>query len=320
MDRSIAHYNLLERLGQGALGELFRARDTKFGRTVALKVVPTAAFEGADRERFLEDARVAAALSHPNVATLFDVGEYDGGVYLAYEFAAGITLRQEIAAGALSPRRAVELAVQIGDALAEGHSQGLLHTDLRTDTIILTQKGNAKVLEFGLARWTRGSATRATAARAAESLGHEALPIVAYMSPEQALGGAVDARTDLFSLGVILYEMLTGSGAFGGATPAQTIDNVMGATLAPPSALNPDVSAELDAIVARATAKEIDKRPQSAAALSAELRSVGAALDVRAGDMPRELLPLDEDRGPGRWWAAGLVGVGVVALAVWWFR
>src|SRR6185295_11100300 len=146
MDRTIAHYNLLERIGEGALGEVFRARDTKFGRTVALKVVRGGTLEAGNVESFLADARHAAALSHPNIATLFDMGAHEDGWYLAYEYAAGVPLRQEIALGALSPRRAVELAVQIADALAESHAQGILHTDLRTDTIILTQKGSAKVL------------------------------------------------------------------------------------------------------------------------------------------------------------------------------
>src|SRR5262245_3830565 len=143
----VAHFNILGRMGECALGETFRARDTRFGRTVALKVVRSSSIDPANADAFLADARAAARLSHPNIATLFDVGEYDGGWYLAYEFAAGVLLRQEMAGRALSPRRGVEIAVQVADALAEAHAQDMLHLDLRPDTIIITQKGSAKVLE-----------------------------------------------------------------------------------------------------------------------------------------------------------------------------
>jgi len=319
MDASIAHYNLLERLGAGGLGEVYRARDTRFGRTVALKVVPAGVIGPESRAHFLEDARAAAALSHPNIATLFDIGEHEGGWYLAYEFAVGIALRQEIALGPLSPRRSVELAVQIADALAEAHAQGIVHTDLRTETIILTQKGSAKVLEIGMARWTRGGATRARAAVSPESLPLTSIATLAYLSPEQALGGSVDARTDIFSMGVVLYEMLTGRCAFAAATPADTVLRVIGSPLRPASSLVAAIPPDLDAIIARATMKDIDRRHQSAAAFSAELRSVGAILDVRAGEIvPGELLPIEDDPGWGRWWA-GLVGLGVAAAAVWYW-
>jgi eukaryotic-like serine/threonine-protein kinase len=319
-DLRIAHFNVLERMGEHALGETFRARDTRFGRTVALKVVRSSAIEPAGVDAFLADARAAAGLSHPNIATLFDVGADDGGWYLAYEYAAGVLLRQEMAGRALSPRRAVEIAVQVADALADAHAQGVLHTDLRPDTIIITQKGSAKVLETGMTRWTRGGATRAAAATAVDALDAHTLNIVAYMSPEQALGPGCDARSDIFSLGVILHEMLTGRGGFKAPTAAETILQIARTPLAAPSSLNHDVPQEIDAVIARATAKGIDGRQQSAASLSAELRSVGAVLDVRSGDVdPRELLPLDDEGGSGKWWAVA-IGAGLVALAVWWLR
>jgi serine/threonine-protein kinase len=308
---SIAHYNLLERIGEGALGEVYRARDMKVGRTVALKLVTEAVFTDIEtRETFLEDARAATALSHPNIATLFDVGEYEGGCYLAYEFASGVTLRQESSGRAVHPRRAVELAIQIADALADGHSHGVLHGDLRPDTVFVTQKGSAKVLDFGMSRWTRGGKTRALASSSPESLGADAVPVVSYMSPEQAIGGAVDARTDVFALGVMLYEMVAGRNPFAAPTASQTVMNVMRAAVRPA----PAASGEFDAIIARAMAKEIDKRPQSAASFSAELRSVGAILDVRSGDSsPGDLLPLDDETGAGKWW---VVAIAAVALAV----
>jgi serine/threonine-protein kinase len=321
MDRTIAHYNLLDRIGEGALGEVFRARDTKYGRTVALKVLPPALTEDESAlEVLLADARAAATLSHPNISTLFDVGRTDTECYLAYEYSTGVTLSQEIGGRPIHPRRAVELAVQISDALADAHSQGLLHTDLRPDTVVVTPKGSAKVLDFGMARWTHGGQVRARAARDAASLGPDTRRVVAYLSPEQALGGLVDARTDVFSLGVILYEMLTGRNPFAGATAPGTVMNVISATPPPPSSVHREVIPDLDAIVSRAIAKDIDTRQQSAAALSAELRSVGAILDVRSGDSsPGELLPLDDEgEGSGKFVVMAIVAAAI-AGAAWWF-
>jgi eukaryotic-like serine/threonine-protein kinase len=218
-------------------------------------------------------------------------------------------------------RRAVELAVQIADALADAHARGLIHGDVRPDTIAVTQKGSAKLLDFGMARWTRGGAARRLAARTPEKLEAGALPVVAYLSPEQALGGLVDARTDVFSLGAVLYEMLTGRQAFRAATAADTVVEIIRAVPEAPSSLNPEVPHEIDAIVQRALSKDIDARQQSAAALSAELRSVGAVLDVRAGeDGPHALMPLDEEdgRGAGFWIGLFLV-VTIVAAGVWYW-
>jgi serine/threonine protein kinase len=318
----IAHYNVLERLGESATGELFRARDTKVGRTVALKFFAAELFaDPSSRASFFEDARTAMTLSHPNIATLFDVGEYEGDCYLAYEFASGITLRQECEGRSVNPRRVVELTVQIADALADAHGSGVLHGDLRPDTIIVTHKGSAKVLELGMSRWTNGGRIRAKAARDPRALGSEAVAIVSYMSPEQVLGGPVDARSDVFSLGVIAYEMLTGRNPFATANPADTAVNVMGAAIPHTETLSTSL-ADLDALVMRSMAKEIDKRPQSAASFAAELRGIGAILDVRAGDAgPSELLPLDDEGGgSAKWWLVAAAIVAIAGVAWWIFR
>ncbi|MFL6281166.1 MAG: serine/threonine-protein kinase [Vicinamibacterales bacterium] len=318
---AIAHYNVLERLGETATGELFRARDTKVGRTVALKFISAEAFtDPATRVAFFEDARAAMALSHPNIATLFDVGEYEGDCYLAYEFASGITLRQECAGRSVNPRRVAELAVQIADALAEGHGYGILHADLRPDTIIVTHKGSAKLLEFGMSRWTTGGRVRAEAARAPRSLAPESVSVVSYMSPEQVLGGAVDPRTDIFSLGVITYEMLTGRNPFAAATAEDTAVNVIAATIPPAHSLSTSLD-DLDALITRSMTKDIASRPQSAASFSAELRGIGAILDVRSGLAgPSELLPIEEDRSSSaKWWVAAAAGIAA-GLAWWMFR
>ena len=318
----IAHYNLLERIGRGTVGETFRARDTKVGRTVALKVVaPDIVADPPRLARLLEDAQTAAGLSHPNIATLWDVGEADGHHYLAYEFIAGRSLREE-ASGAMHPRRALDLAIQIADAVSDAHAHGILHADLRPGTIFVTGKGSAKVLDFGMAAWTSGGAIRAQAARSADRLPPEATAILAYLSPEQALGGGVDARTDVFSLGTLAYELLTGRNPFAGATPAATVMNVIQGRFEPPSDINPLVPKDVDAILTRALTRDLGERQQSAAAFAAELRSVAAILDVRTGDAPEStaLLPIDDtpDRNAAGLLAGALAAAALVAALVWW--
>jgi serine/threonine protein kinase len=321
---TVAHYNLLERIGEGDLGEVYRARDTRVGRTVALTLAPSQMLEDAvRRERFLQDARTAAALSHPNIATLFDVGVHAGRVYLAYEFVGRFTLRQQMAGRPMNPRHALETAVQIADALAEAHAHGVLHTDLRPETIAITGKGSSKVLDFGMAPWTRGGSLRARAAESPSSLGPDAIGVISYMSPEQAIGGTADARTDVFSLGVIVYEMLTGRHPFVAATAAATLTNLTTRSAPPAAASSPELPRDLDSTLERALAKSLDARLQSAVAFAAELRSFLAVLDVRAGESARsELLPIDDDRVTGTGtWVGVAIAVLLVLFGVWyWFR
>jgi serine/threonine protein kinase len=317
VDQTVAHYNILERLGGGAIGDVYRARDTKVGRTIALMAAPPALLpDEQKRASFLQDARAAAALNHPNIATLFDVVEQGGRCYLAYEFAAGPSLRQEIDGRSLNVRRAVEIAAQVADALAEGHSRGMLHGDLRPETIVVTPKGSTKVLNFGMARWTPGGEARRAAAVAPESLEAEAAQVAAYLSPEQALGGTIDARTDIFSLGVVLHEMITGRSPFTSAATADVVLNVIRGVSRPPSSLVRDLPRELDEIVGRMLAKDLDARPQSAAALAAELRSIGAVLDQRSGEVgpPPALIPVEDEKKRSPWVVvAVLAGLGVAA-------
>lgn len=321
MTGSIAHYNLLDRIGSGGLGEVYRARDTKIGRTVALKLLPEGLLKDPpELERFLADAYGAASLSHPNIATLFEVGCDNGRHFLAYEFVQGSTLRQQIAGRGLNTRHALEIAVQLADAVTEAHTHGIVHTDLRPETIVISDKGSAKILDFGMAAWTRGGAARALAASSPESLRGEAAGIAAYLSPEQAIGGVVDARTDVFSLGIIVYEMLTGRNPFAGVDPAATLLNISRSSPPPVTCTSPELPREFDTMLARAMAKDIAARQESAASFSAELRSVAAVLDVRAGDArPVELLPLDEEASGLQWWLAGAAAIALGAAAVWWF-
>ena len=322
----IAHYNLLERIGRGGLGDTYRARDTRVGRTVALKLVSSdVAPDAYSRSRLLEEAQVAAQLSHPNVSTLFDTGETDGQVYLAYEYAPGRPLREEMAGAAMNLRRALEVAVQLSDAVADAHAHGIIHGDLRPDTIIITPKGSAKILDFGFARWTRGGLLRTQAARSPDRLPPDTVKVLAYLSPEQALGGAIDSRTDVFSLGVVFYEMLTGRSAFAAATASDTVVNVIQGPVPAPTEISPGFPPEVERILSHALARDLSQRQQSAALLASELRSALAAMEPRTTERITDettLLPLDErpDKSPAAGLLLGALGVAAVAAAaVWWW-
>lgn len=323
MQASVAHYNLLERIGEGGFGEVYRARDTKYGRTVALKLAPRGFAEGQRQQRLRADARAAAALSHPNIAWLFDVGYEDGRMFLAYEYVQGTSLRQQMAGGPMNPRHAVDLAIQVADALAEGHAHGVAHKDLRPGTVLETPKGSAKVLDFGMSLWTRGGQTRALASASPGSVPAEALPIVAYMSPEQAGGGRVDVRSDVFSLATIVYEMVTGKNPFAGPDAASTIDRILRETPPPPTSLNPELPKMFDVVLGRALAQDPSRRTESAAKLAADLRRCRGLLDPpgeqhharpQPAHTPPDLLPIEEERGGGGlWWLLGLLGAALAA-------
>jgi serine/threonine-protein kinase len=262
----VAHYNLLERLDPAGPGDLYRARDTHRGRTVTVRILPAGFEPDPDSRRaFIARAQSMTAMSHPNVTTVFDVGEQDGRLYLVFEFLKGQSLRAEMAGRAMNVRRAVELAVQIADAIADAHAAGFVHGGLSPDSILITAKGHAKIppLEFA----SRGGFDRNdSTARLSD-----------YDSPEEARGEPADERSDIYSIGAMLYEMLTTR------RPPHR-----GA--AAPSVSNRHVPPEVDDIVLRAAAPNPDLRHQSAATLAAELRSVSAILDVRGGAS-------DEDQG-----------------------
>ena len=327
---AVAHYNLLERIGESNLGEVYRARDTKVGRTVALKLQAHAAVDDHRHGRLVEDARAAAALSHPNIATLFEAGLHEGRFYLAYEYIQGTTLRQQMSGTPMNAAHALELAVQVADALAEAHRRGVVHKDVRPDTILETAKGSAKVMDFGLCLWTRGGQTRALAAASPGSVDPDGVRIAAYMSPEQALGGRVDARTDIFSLAVIVYEMLSGSNPFAGPDVASTLINVTRTVPPPASSLNPELPKLVDVVLSRALTKDLAHRTDSAAKLAADLQRCLGLAEKRAGtamphpaarspQQPTELLHLDEDRGgQGLWWLLAAIGAGIAA-AIYYF-
>jgi serine/threonine protein kinase len=278
---TLAHYRILDRIGAG--GAVYRARDTRLGRTVAIKVLADAVAQDPERrDRFLRDARATAALSHPNIAALYEIGEDRGHLFLAFEFVPGDTLAAVIGGRPMNPRRALTLGAQLADAIADAHAAGIVHRDLKPANVIVTPKGNAKILDFGLATDVAAGA---------------------YMSPEQTLGQTVDHRTDIFSLGVVLFEMVTGT-----LPPAPA-----------PSSINRAVPRELDAVIARALARKPDDRYESAAAVAAEVRSVVAGLDARqeSADVVRPPAVVPPRRRSYSAVVAALVLLVVIAAVLW---
>jgi serine/threonine protein kinase len=287
----VGDYNLLERLEPAGPGDLYRARDTRKGRTVVVRLLPPGFTpDEASRSRFIAQAHGMGVLSHPNVIALFDAGEHEDRVYLVFEFTTGQSLRAEMADRAMNVRRAVELAIQIADAVADAHAAGFLHGGLSPDSVVVTAKGHAKIPALELA------------ARGGFEAGGDRLRD--YDSPEEATGRLGDDRSDIFSIGAILYEMLT-----------TRRPSYKGASA--PSVSNRHVIPELDDIVLRAVAPNPDSRPQSAVTLAAELRSVTAMFDVRETAVD-ELAEAGRSTSVSRVLLTGVVLSGVLG-ALWWF-
>jgi serine/threonine protein kinase len=306
MFQTLGDYNILDRVGAGKLGDVFRARDTRRGRTVAIQVVsPAIAGDPERRAQFLHDARASAALSHPNIAALYEIGEDQGELFLVSEFVPGEPLKTVIAGRPVNPRRALDLAIQVADALADAHAVGTVHRSLNSETVVVTPKGNAKILDFGLSAWTASGVPENAAS-------------TAYLSPEQVLGEQGDSRADLFSLGVILFEMLTGRRPFTGAAAQAVTLQIVQAQAPAPSAANPSLPRELDAIVAKALAKSLDQRVESAALLAAELRTVAAILDARSEAAEAAAPPPSATERSYAGWFILLVLLAALAAAGWW--
>ena len=301
---ALGQYRLLGRIGTGRMGELFRARDTRAGRTVAVRVVAGAIVNDPERRlRFLEEARAMTALSHPNIAALYEVGEDQGRLFLVSEYVPGDTLKAVIAGRALNPRHAIDHGIQLADALADAHAEGIVLRDIRPSTIIITPKGIAKLIDVGLAAWTLGD-------------GLAKADAVAYMSPEQVRGEQVDERTDIFSLGVVVFEMIVGRPPFAGADAKAVGMQILQHHPPPPSTVNRTLPADLDAIVLKMLAKSFDRRYESAAALAGELRSVAAILDVRDGVTEPVNRVQTNRRGarPGIWVALAVCAIAALLL------
>jgi serine/threonine protein kinase/tetratricopeptide (TPR) repeat protein len=278
---TIQHYRIGARLGAGGMGEVYRAEDVRLGRPVALKFLPAALKADPDsRARLLNEARAASLLRSPNIAVTYDIGEHAGSDFIVMEYVEGQLMSELVAKGPLPVREVVEVGLQVADALDEAHGRGIIHRDIKSANLMRTERGLIKVLDFGLAKFVASRASDAIVTQPDVTVAGMIVGTISYMAPEQAMGRPVDHRADLFSLGVVLYELAAGRPPFGGASPMEIIDRILHETPVPPSVHVAGIPGSFDAVVLRTLEKSPTFRYQSARDLERDLRTVAAELDA----------------------------------------
>jgi len=285
LGQRLGFYQILSQLGAGGMGEVYLAEDRRLGRKVALKVLPAFFTRNEERvQRFKQEARAASALNHPNVATIYEIGETDQTIYIAMEYVEGLTLAAKINERQLEAAQIIEIAAQVADALDAAHTRGTTHRDIKPENIMVSERGPAKVLDFGLAkiRAARSDAPTSEMAMMKKTAPGIVMGTVQYMSPEQALGKEVDHRTDIFSLGVVMYEMATGGLPFSGDTATETMGRITHAQPQAISGLNHDVPGELERIIRKCLEKDRERRYQTARELLIDLKDLKRDTDSRA--------------------------------------
>jgi serine/threonine protein kinase len=326
--KTLNHYVIESKLGQGGMGVVYRARDSRLGRFVALKVLAAEVTADAERRRrFIREAQSAAAVTHPAIAQVYDVDEVDGVIFIAMEFVEGKTVRQLVAGRELDMLGAMDVAIQVGGGLAKAHEAGIVHRDIKSDNVMVTPEGHAKLLDFGLAKLVEPEPSSDTAAEmatrgmtTAPTQAGMVLGTLAYMSPEQARGQAVDARSDIFSLGVMLYEMSTGQMPFAGASPIDTMHAIAFDEARPVTEIRPGLPPDLQRVVARCLRKQPEDRYQSARDLVDDLRRLRSDTEsgtIRALPLTRRLQDRFDDlrragRSNGMLTAAGIALVSLI--------